>query len=72
VIGQDEPGQSLKYVGIELMELARASIMSKTVLIPCPLCRSEKGFRANNTDKDLHIKKYGELYAGLAKSEWRV
>jgi len=46
--------------------------MSKTVLIPCPLCRSEKGFHANNTDKDLHIKKYGELYAGLAKSEWRV
>lgn len=47
--------------------------MSKTVLIPCPLCRSEKGFyTANNTDKDLHIRKYGELYAGIAKSEWLI
>jgi SAM-dependent methyltransferase len=47
--------------------------MSKPVLVPCPICRSEEDFYiANNTDQDLHIRKYGELYAGIEKSQWRV
>ena len=47
--------------------------MSKLILTPCPVCRSEKEFYvANNTATDLHIQKYGELYGGLTRSEWRI
>jgi SAM-dependent methyltransferase len=47
--------------------------MSKLILLPCPLCNNEDSFYVvNNTDIDHHIRKYGELYEGLTKSEWKV
>lgn len=53
--------------------MAQRSIMNRLALIPCPVCRSKKGFyQVNNTSKDLHIAKYGELYADTRKSEWQV
>jgi SAM-dependent methyltransferase len=47
--------------------------MSKLVFLPCPLCKStDESLTVNNTDQDVHLKKYGELYEGIAKSEWRT
>ncbi len=47
--------------------------MSNTTLVPCPICNSLNNFyEVKNTDHDLHIGKYGDLYKGMAKSKWQV
>jgi 2-polyprenyl-3-methyl-5-hydroxy-6-metoxy-1,4-benzoquinol methylase len=49
-------------------------IMSnKLQLIPCPLCQNQDNFLSiNNTNIDLHIHKYENLYENMSKSEWKV
>jgi SAM-dependent methyltransferase len=47
--------------------------MSNLVLVPCPLCNGSRGFYpVKNTDLDLHIEKYGDLYSGMTKSNWQA
>jgi SAM-dependent methyltransferase len=47
--------------------------MSKLVFLPCPLCKStDESYAVKNTDQDEHLRKYGELYDGVAKSGWRT
>ena len=47
--------------------------MNRLVKIPCPLCKNEGDFYpVNNTPIDHNLRKYGDLYSGLGKSEWKV
>lgn len=42
-------------------------------LVPCPLCGQTATFLdVHVPDTDRHIHKYGALYAGKAKSEWKI
>jgi len=47
--------------------------MSSLQLVPCPLCREEKSFLdVSVPDTDLHLQKYGDLYAGVTISSWKI
>lgn len=42
-------------------------------LVPCPLCAQTRSFLdVFVPDSDLHIQKYGALYAGRRKSQWKI
>ncbi len=42
-------------------------------LVPCPLCAQTDSFLdVRVPDTDLHIQKYGALYDGRRKSEWKI
>ena len=47
--------------------------LDQLVLVPCPLCREhDKFLPVDVPDGDEHISGYGQLYAGLTKSQWRL
>jgi len=46
--------------------------MSKLKEVNCPVCMGEEYRIAKNTNIDLHIVKYGDLYSGLKKSQWVI
>jgi len=47
--------------------------MAQLEAIPCPLCGETASFLpVTIPDADGNIRGYGEIYAGLAKSEWKI
>jgi SAM-dependent methyltransferase len=49
------------------------SASANLVLVPCPLCGNGEGFLpVRVTAEDIHLAKYGELYARQGISQWKV
>jgi SAM-dependent methyltransferase len=47
--------------------------VSSLVLVACPLCGAGANYLSlRNTREDLHIQKYGALYEGCVRSEWKA
>jgi SAM-dependent methyltransferase len=47
--------------------------MAELEHVACPLCASSSGFiDVRVPSRDDHIRGYGELYAGVAKSRWKI
>lgn len=45
----------------------------KLIKVPCPICNSQKKFLdVDIPDNDPHITSYGDIYASLTKSFWKI
>ena len=53
--------------------ITRGTTIPSLALVPCPLCGSERNFLPLRVPGgDIHIGKYGNLYAGVSLSEWKA